>query len=44
MMFTNLVLQANFLDTLKPYLAITNVTSGMLWTNPTFTVMGRGDG
>ncbi len=40
MMFPNLVMQANFLDTLKPYLAITNVTSGMLWTNPTFTVMG----
>ncbi|HEY1789712.1 MAG TPA: hypothetical protein VGJ73_16310, partial [Verrucomicrobiae bacterium] len=41
MMFSNLVMQANFLDTLKPYLALTNVTSGMLWTNPTFTVMGR---
>ena len=33
-------MQANFADTLKPYLAITNVTSGMLWTNPTYTVMG----
>jgi hypothetical protein len=40
MMFSNLVMQANFLDTLKPYLAITNVTSGMVLTNPTYTVMG----
>ncbi|HTV43621.1 MAG TPA: Ig-like domain-containing protein [Candidatus Sulfotelmatobacter sp.] len=39
-MLTNLVLQANYIDTLSPYLAITNVTSGMLWTNSTFTVMG----
>ncbi|MGH8021968.1 MAG: InlB B-repeat-containing protein, partial [Limisphaerales bacterium] len=40
-MVTNLELQANFMDTLKPYLRITNVVSGMLWTNPTFTVMGQ---
>src|SRR5580692_11775188 len=40
MMFSNLVMQANFLDTLKPYMAITNVTSGMVLTNPTYTVMG----
>ncbi|HEV2327187.1 MAG TPA: hypothetical protein VGY56_00180, partial [Verrucomicrobiae bacterium] len=39
-MLTNLVMQANFRDAFNPYLAITNVTSGMLWTNPTFTVMG----
>jgi Divergent InlB B-repeat domain/Bacterial Ig domain len=40
MMASNLDLQANFLDTIKPYLKITNAVSGMLWTNPTFTVMG----
>lgn len=40
MMETGLVLQANFTDTLKPYLKITNAISGMLWTNSSFTVMG----
>lgn len=37
---SSLAANANFQDTLKPYLAITNLTSGMLWTNSTFTVMG----
>jgi hypothetical protein len=40
MMASNLELQANFLDTIKPYLKITNATSLLLWTNPSFTVMG----
>ena len=39
-MQSNLVLQANFVDTNKPVLAITNVTSGMLVSNAGFVVMG----
>ena len=39
-MQSNLVLQANFVDTNKPVLAITNITSGMLVSNAAFTVMG----
>jgi uncharacterized repeat protein (TIGR03803 family) len=40
MMFSNLVLQANFVDTNKPSLNITNVTTGMPVSNAAFTVMG----
>ena len=40
-MLPNLVMQANFVDTNKPFISITNVTSGMLWSNAAFTVMGR---
>ena len=39
-MQSNLVLQANFVDTNKPVLAITNITAGMLVSNASFTVMG----
>jgi hypothetical protein len=40
-MVSNLVLQANLIDTNKPFLSITNVTSGMQVSNAAFTVMGR---
>jgi hypothetical protein len=39
-MENDLVMQANFVDTNKPYVSITNVTSGMLVSNAAFTVMG----
>ncbi|HXC36503.1 MAG TPA: Ig-like domain-containing protein, partial [Candidatus Acidoferrales bacterium] len=40
-MQSNLVMQANFQDTLAPYLKVTNATQGMVvWTNASFTVMG----
>ncbi|HEX3626329.1 MAG TPA: fibronectin type III domain-containing protein, partial [Verrucomicrobiae bacterium] len=38
-MFSNLVMQANFLDTSKPFVSITNITPGMHVTNG-FTAMG----
>jgi hypothetical protein len=37
---SNLILQANFVDTNKPVVAITNVTSGMNVSNVAFTVKG----
>ena len=37
---SNLTLQANFVDTNKPVVAITNVTSGMNVSNVAFTVKG----
>ena len=40
LMASNLTLQANFLDTSKPTLSITNLTSGQRVSNATFTVMG----
>jgi hypothetical protein len=40
LMQSNLILQANFVDTNKPVLAITNITAGMLVSNAAFTVMG----
>ncbi|HEV2456184.1 MAG TPA: hypothetical protein VGY98_18110, partial [Verrucomicrobiae bacterium] len=40
MMESNLIMQANFVDTNRPFLSITNVKSGMLWSNATFTVVG----
>lgn len=40
MMSSNLEMEANFVDVLKPFLKITNVTSRMVYTNPTLTVMG----
>ncbi|HEV2330189.1 MAG TPA: MucBP domain-containing protein, partial [Verrucomicrobiae bacterium] len=39
-MFSNLVMQANFVDTNKPFASITNVTQGMQVNNGTFTAMG----
>ena len=39
-METNLILQANFVDTTKPTLSITNLTSGQRVSNDTFTVKG----
>jgi uncharacterized repeat protein (TIGR03803 family) len=40
LMQSNLVLQANFVDTQKPVLAITNLTSGQRVSNAMFTVKG----
>ncbi|HEY1787170.1 MAG TPA: Ig-like domain-containing protein, partial [Verrucomicrobiae bacterium] len=40
-MLANLTLQANFADTNKPWLNITNLTAGMQVSNATFTVMGQ---
>ena len=40
-MESNLVLEADTVDTEKPYLSITNVTSKFVATNALFTVMGR---
>jgi hypothetical protein len=40
-MVSNLVLVANLVDTNKPFISITNVKTGMLVTNPDFTVLGR---
>jgi hypothetical protein len=41
MMQTNLTMQANFIDLNKPWLSITNTTSGMVvWTNSNYTVTG----
>jgi hypothetical protein len=39
-MVSNLTLQANFLDTSKPTLSITNLTAGQRVSNDTFTVKG----
>jgi hypothetical protein len=39
-MQSNLLLQANFVDTSKPVVAITNMTSGMLVSNAAFTMIG----
>jgi hypothetical protein len=39
-MQNDLVLQANFVDTNKPVLAITNLVAGQRWSNSVFTVMG----
>ncbi len=39
--FSNLIMQANFVDTNKPFLSITNAKMGMLVTNMAFTVVGR---
>ncbi|HEY1788271.1 MAG TPA: MucBP domain-containing protein, partial [Verrucomicrobiae bacterium] len=39
-MFSNLVMQANFVDTNKPFVSITNITSGMQTGNVAFTAMG----
>ncbi len=39
-MRSNLVLQANFIDTNKPTLSITNLTSGQRWSNLVFTARG----
>ena len=40
MMQSNLVLQANFIDTSKPTLSITNLTTGQRVSNAVFTVKG----
>ncbi len=40
MMASNLTLQANFVDTSKPTLSITNLTSGQRVSNAVFTVRG----
>ena len=40
LMASNLTLQANFVDTTKPTLSITNLTSGQRVSNATFTVKG----
>ena len=40
LMQSNLILQANFIDTSKPTLSITNLTSGQRVSNATFTVKG----
>jgi hypothetical protein len=40
LMVSNLMLQANFVDTNKPVITITNVTSGMLVSNAGFVVIG----
>ena len=39
-MASNLTLQANFMDTNKPVLSITNLTAGQRWSNLVFTAMG----
>ena len=39
-MESNLILQANFVDTTKPTLSVTNLTSGQRVSNATFTVKG----
>ena len=39
-MLTNLVMQANFVDTNKPFVSITNITAGMHVGNGSFTAMG----
>jgi hypothetical protein len=39
-MASNLTLQANFADTNKPVLSITNLTAGQRWSNMVFTVLG----
>ena len=39
-MLANLTMQANFVETNKPWLSITNVNPGMLWSNASFTVAG----
>jgi hypothetical protein len=39
-MQSNLVLRANFVDTIKPTLSITNLVSGQRWSNVVFTVRG----
>ena len=39
-MVTNLMLQANFIDTNKPVVSITNVTTGMLVSNANYVVRG----
>ena len=39
-MQSNLVLQANFVDTNKPVLSITNLVAGQRWSNQVFTVQG----
>jgi uncharacterized repeat protein (TIGR03803 family) len=40
LMRSNLTLQANFVDTNKPVLAITNLVAGQMVSNAAFTVMG----
>jgi hypothetical protein len=40
-MATNLTLQANFAETAKPTVTVTNLSSGQQVTNATFTVMGK---
>ncbi|HTR41971.1 MAG TPA: hypothetical protein VMH87_10190, partial [Pseudomonadales bacterium] len=40
-MVSNLVLVANLIDTTKPFISVTNVKTGMLWSNSAFTVQGR---
>lgn len=39
-MQSNLVLQANFVDTNRPALSITNLTAGQRWSNLVFTAKG----
>ena len=39
-MQSNLVLQANFVDTNRPVLSITNLTAGQRWSNLVFTAKG----
>jgi len=39
-MQSNLTIQANFIDTNKPTLSITNLTAGQQWSNLVFTVRG----
>lgn len=39
-MQSNLVIQANFIDTNKPTLSITNLVAGQRWSNLVFTVQG----
>jgi len=41
LMQSNLVLQANFIDTSKPTLSITNLASGQRLSDATFTVKGK---
>jgi hypothetical protein len=40
-MQSNLVLQANFADTNRPVLSITNLTAGQRWSNLVFTAEGK---
>ncbi|HXB60818.1 MAG TPA: hypothetical protein VNU95_14695, partial [Candidatus Acidoferrales bacterium] len=41
MMLSNMTMQANFLDLNKPWLSVTNTTSGMVvWSNANYTVTG----
>ncbi len=40
-MVSNLMLQANFVDTSKPTVSITNLTAGMNVSNASFTVRGK---